>query len=145
MWQTFEVGVRGGVSTCSPNRCKLPKRGDPFSRWGRLSTEAHRHCEVYGIPSLLYLLEQPFVGRLRHKMANFSLARLVGINPAGKAQHFTRRDVLFRFPSTETLPSCMPIAGVVVRIQTLDHKPRAKDSRLLRVVATSFIQHKEGY
>lgn len=56
----------------------------------------HRHCEVYGILSLLYLLEQPFVGRLRRKMANFSLARLVGINPAGKAQHFTRRDVLFR-------------------------------------------------
>ena len=37
--QTSEVGGRHGVSTRSPSKCKPPKRGDPFSRRGGLSTE----------------------------------------------------------------------------------------------------------
>src|SRR5258706_1035903 len=42
IWLNPEVGERGGVSPCSPNRCKLFKHGDLFSRLGPLSTEYNR-------------------------------------------------------------------------------------------------------
>ena len=49
-----------------------------------------RHCKVYGILCLLYVLEQPALNTRDEDVANF-LTRETCRDPAAKHQRFTRR------------------------------------------------------